>query len=243
MVMAFNGIKSDFDKIAANVSAYSDLFLVFFNHFTDDQTVDIKKRFRYKMVFHPHQTCSFRPKALFANCELSIRDDNGIYVPWIRSGPSLIVGAGTGLFASRDFNKGDIITIYLGRKWTHGEPTTYAFMDVTAADMKGELSNPYLLAQLINHAGEINPNCKIDGYKIVALKNIKRNEEFLLHYNRDIFCGLCSTQMDHDNKTFREDGRECSYINCTKKTLYAICNNTRCPYRLCKFHYLNAMIN
>jgi hypothetical protein len=177
--MTYNGIKADFEKIAANVSAYSDLFLVFFNHFTDDHTVDINKRFRYKMVFHPHQACSFYPTALFANCELFVQDDNGNYVPWIQSGPSLIDGAGTGLFASRDFKKGDIITIYLGRKRNDGEPTKYAFLDVTAADMKGELSNPYLLAQLINHAGEINPNCKIEGHKIVALRNIKKKKNFV----------------------------------------------------------------
>jgi hypothetical protein len=242
-MMKYNDVIADLEIIANNVALYSNLFMIFFDHFTDEQTVNIKERFRYKMVLLPHQTGSFIPVNVFSNCELLVQDDDNNYVPWIQSGPSLIPGGGTGLFASRVFDKRDIITIYLGRKLNDGEPTTYACNDITAANIKGGLSIPYLLAHFINHAGNKTPNCELIGYKIVALRKIRKNEEFLFCYNRDVFCGYCATQMDHSNTTFCENEQECNYMNCTDKKLYATCSDIQCLYKLCKLHYFNAMID
>jgi hypothetical protein len=91
-MMKYNNVIADLEIIANNVALYSNLFMIFFDHFTDEQTVNIKERFRYKMVLLPHQTGSFIPVNVFSNCELLVQDDDNNYVPWIQSGPSLIPG-------------------------------------------------------------------------------------------------------------------------------------------------------
>ena len=53
-MMKYNDAIADLERIADNVALYSNLFMIFFDHFTDEQTVNIKERFRYKMVLLPH---------------------------------------------------------------------------------------------------------------------------------------------------------------------------------------------
>ena len=176
-------------------------------------------------------------------CKLYVRNDDGSVVGWIESRPSTLPNAGAGVFASRSFRKGNIICIYLGRRYNPDDSNTYAFQDVNAADENGDTFIPYLLAHLINQAVLSNPNCVFDGYKVIALRNIKAGEELLIFYNRDVFCATCNTLMDKPERPFHDSGLTCGHIYCQQKKFFALCTNNSCTYRLCREHYCMAMID
>lgn len=103
-------------------------------------------------------------------------DDDGRRINWIESKPSNLTNAGIGVFTCKPFRKGELITIYLGRPYNEDENDTYAFENVTAADEQGNMDILYLLAQLINQVVMSNPDCECDGYKIIALSNMRQRE-------------------------------------------------------------------
>ena len=240
--MSSSGITNDLDKIARNIPRYSAYFRAFFHHFTEKDDVDIRRRFYYEMIHLPDISRSFVPKSWCSRCKLYIVDDDGRRINWIESKPSNLPNAGTGVFPSKSFRKDELITIYLGRPYNKDESDTYAFEDVTAADEQGNTDIPYLLAQFINQAVMSNPNCMFDGYKIIALRNIRQGEELLIYYNRDVFCGLCGTLMDKSEGNFFDRGMTCSHENCHNNSLFALCHDNKCAYRLSKIHYCIAMI-
>ncbi len=98
--------------------------------------------------------------------------------------------AGLGLFANRDFNKGEFIIEYTGESLTHEE-----------ADQKGgrylfTLNNNIVLdgtareyvARYINHSCEPNIEAIIEDEEQImfyAIKNIKKDEEFTFDYGEE----------------------------------------------------------
>jgi hypothetical protein len=241
--MSSNSIETDLNKIAANIPRYSAYFRTFYHHFTEPNDVNIRDRFYYEMIHIPAMTKSFIPNNLCSRCKLYVRNDDGSVVGWIESKPSTLPNAGTGVFACRSFRKDDIICIYLGRPYNPDDSDTYAFQDVNAADENGNTFIPYMLAHLLNQAVLSPPNCFFDGYKVIALRNIKAGEELLIYYNRDVFCPTCNTLMDKHDKPFHDNGLTCGYMICQRRHLLALCPNNSCTYRLCREHYCMAMID
>jgi hypothetical protein len=69
-------------------------------------------------------------------------------------------------------------------------------MSRNAMQIDGSLSIPYLLAHYINHH-DTNFNVQIsESGLVVATRNIKKDEELLVHYNRDQICTECWNSMD-----------------------------------------------
>ncbi len=110
------------------------------------------------------------------------------YPAGLRVGKS---SAGLGLFATRDFKKGERIIEYVGRTISKEEEYTsksrYLFEVHSRKTIDGtERSNT---ARYINHS--CRPNCEPEIEKghiyIDAIKNIKAGEEFTYDYGKEYF--------------------------------------------------------
>lgn len=127
------------------------------------------------------------------------------YPEGLRVGKS---SAGLGLFATRDFKKGERIVEYVGRVIAKEEEYTsrsrYLFEVNSRKTIDGtERSNT---ARYINHS--CRPNCEPEIEKghifIDAIKRITAGEEFTYDYGKEYF-----------NEYFKESGCRC--LKCTEK--------------------------
>ena len=130
--------------------------------------------------------------------------------------PSTIEGAGMGLFSGITFQKGELITVYLGEKVGEKEPnngngkrilyedkdTKKQLLDITETNKK---VTPYLGAHYCNDAAfgktgsereqylDINKmkvpkiNCDMEGLGVYATKEIRPEEEIFLDYGEDYY--------------------------------------------------------
>jgi hypothetical protein len=97
-------------------------------------------------------------------------------------GPSKI--AGKGVFASKDFSKGDIVFILKGevRKWVVKDKETSSEGPNWVGIRHGVWIDPAEPAVFLNHS--CNPNIGIKGsVTFVALRNIKKGEEVAFDYS------------------------------------------------------------
>ena len=161
------------------------------------------------------QTILFNQNPQNKNVELLLKIKN-VQVPWLYVNDSTIPNAGNGLFASRNFTKSEYFTVYMGKKLSkkdiqNGKFSKYAFANRDPCDRSGKQSHWYMLSHLINHAHSTKSNCKYDpklrGY---TTKNIKPYREFLMDYNRAIFCTICIKHEGQDiNKINRIKCKPC----------------------------------
>lgn len=89
-----------------------------------------------------------------------------------------VEGKGRGLFARKDFKKGELI-------WTlYGDIVTYA-TDYTVPINATEKIEPRLskgVGQYMNHSCEPNTHPDKTGRRYIAMKNIQQGEELTTHY-------------------------------------------------------------
>ncbi len=100
-------------------------------------------------------------------------------------------GAGKGLFAGRDFKKGQYLLDYTGKKI----PTPYA--DTLSTRYLFEISSKWTIdgspmsntARWINHSCDPNVEAEIDRgrIKISAVRDIKAGEEFTIDYGDEYY--------------------------------------------------------
>ena len=87
---------------------------------------------------------------------------------------------GRGLFACQRFRPGARIGCFKGRPTRRdGEHVLWLFDDDGSAE--GLLVTNNL--RFLNHSSD--PNAEIDGLDLIALRNIQRDAEILIHYGRD----------------------------------------------------------
>ena len=94
--------------------------------------------------------------------------------------------AGKGVFAARDFKKGEVIL-----EWKSKQILTQDQVDQLPASEKHYVStytkNEYLLQQspekYVNHS--CNPNTRVENRCDVAIKDIKKGEEITSDYSKD----------------------------------------------------------
>jgi histone-lysine N-methyltransferase SETD7 len=116
---------------------------------------------------------------------------------------SRIEGAGEGLYAKIDTQRGEIMSFYNGIRITHEEVderdwklnnNTISLDDDTVIDVPIELSDTSVYCGSLSHKANhsFNPNCKFDYYQhirfgfircIRTIKNVKAGEELTVGYN------------------------------------------------------------
>ena len=118
-------------------------------------------------------------------------------VPWVHIKMSKIPSAGSGLFASRNFNKDETITLYLGDIKQISESSNYSFgySKRFVVDIKGNETrfHKYIGAHMINdmHFCEGNKDEKLlcnnaslnTDFRITAKRYIEEGEEISMSYN------------------------------------------------------------
>jgi hypothetical protein len=124
------------------------------------------------------------------------RDTFSTVKPWVHIKKSHIIGANVGLFASKTFLKGDIISVYLGTRKQHGQPTIYSLehRNKIIDPSDGDDKLLYWGAHFANDAKHdkfkdgkktrnlIN-NARFKGIKVIATTLIRPGCEILLAYN------------------------------------------------------------
>ena len=151
-----------------------------------------------------------RPTLETAGLDMIALSNSNKWEPWLSIRTSTVTpdpkegdNPGLGLFAARAFQFDDIVTRYCGKttgvdtkllkSWEkHKWKQFYTFKGKQYAvcpdcSEKKDIYNTELLfaAHLINHSDD--PNCQVDPdtFLVKARRDIKRNEELTINYNRD----------------------------------------------------------
>ncbi len=117
---------------------------------------------------------------------------------WIEMKKSSIPNSGFGVYALRNFEKNEVVTIYLGDVVEEGEKLDYAFGVLNGIPEWVERSGliwEYWLVHRINHGMIDTINVAIgNDYKITATRKIHKGVELFLDYNRDVYCSNCHVE-------------------------------------------------
>ena len=82
---------------------------------------------------------------------------------------------GNGLFANCDFDRGDLIGVYRGRK-AKRDGTYILWVE----------EKPYYITSKVRYANHSpKPNAEVCGFELIALKTIKTGKEITLHYGEE----------------------------------------------------------
>jgi hypothetical protein len=131
------------------------------------------------------------------NLTMIVKKDDVEY-DWIELKKSSIPNSGFGIYALRNFEVDEVVTVYLGDVVEDGERLDYAFGVVNGRPEWVERSGliwEYWLAHRINHGRNDTINVAIGkDYKVIATRKIYKGEELFLDYNRDVYCCNCHVE-------------------------------------------------
>jgi hypothetical protein len=117
---------------------------------------------------------------------------------WIMMKKSTINEKCFSLFALRDFEEDEVISVYLGEKVNTEEKVVYVFLDINGRPQRLEesgLIQEYWLVHRINHEHFEQVNIVITtDYKISAKRKFFKDEELFMDYNRDVLCSHCNKE-------------------------------------------------
>jgi hypothetical protein len=179
--------------------------------------------------------------------QLSIKI-NGRWKAWVHTKHSTIPNAGYGLFPSHKFMPGDNVGIFLGRKLrnhaiSNHQYSNYAMEDCDPCDRKGKMMHWYFMNQFINHGNYTVANIRFDpSLHSFCTKILEKDNEFLMDYQRPIFCkscheyrktvGLTKRKRVKTRKTRKGVTGKCSHcLSGTDKLILRECR--KCQKKLC----------
>ncbi len=107
------------------------------------------------------------------------------------------------MFAQREFCEKEFVTAYLGIVELNPLETEYVFQNINGkVECKfGSLREEFWFAHRMQHGSGAAVNIKIKSdYTLIALRKIRKGEELLFDYNRDVLCLTCKTETRLCNK-------------------------------------------
>lgn len=107
----------------------------------------------------------------------------------LRISPALDISGQNGVYAKQKFNIGDIILCLSGKILSHPTRTSIQI------DYENHIEDD--VGHYVNH--NCNPTCKVDGYNIVAIKEIEESDEVTYDYSQNedrlaspFMCSCCN---------------------------------------------------
>jgi len=151
--------------------------------------------YKYTDTDNNSQEISFASNA-DANVELLLKI-KGEWVPWVYVKDSTIENAGKGLFCSKNFELGETVIIFMGRKLTSEELcnndfSKYALADIDPCDTRRNKMHWFYLSQFINHGNYTVANiCFETNLVSHCIKPLCEDMELFVDYRRPIYCKKC----------------------------------------------------
>jgi hypothetical protein len=121
--------------------------------------------------------------------------------------------------AQREFCEKEFVTAYLGIVELNPLEIEYVFQNINGIVecQFGSLREEFWFAHRIQHGSGVAVNIKIKSdYTLSALRKIRKGEELLFDYNRDVLCLTCKTETRLCNK-FGTASELCSECNMKRK--------------------------
>jgi hypothetical protein len=237
--------------ITIDLHSEQEIYIIMQMSIIEELYEDIKKRndinktsvlcLRTKQIYFKMKAFRVTNSILYKNEGLNLtmivkKDD--VEFDWIELKKSSIPNSGFGIYALRNFEKDEVVTVYLGDVVQDGERLDYAFGVVNGRPEwveRSGLIREYWLAHRINHGRNDTINVAIGkDYKVIATRKILKGEELFLDYNRDVFCSNCHVESCFANNVITNTlCSECNKVQESNKhcevCLRYICTN--CYYK------------
>lgn len=163
---------------------------------------------------------------------------------WLTLSQSSIPCSGFGVFAGKDFEKNELVTVYLGTEFFDNSSSTitYALSNITVPKDPTKINGimeEYWLAHRIQHgSGNLENVIVKKDFTVIAKRRIKKGEELFFDYRRPIICPNCKEEQDYlsCDSNDMENCVFCFKSGFGKKCIF-------CGRFICKKHYDETQIN